>query len=92
MRRKPLNGGPPVAGIEICPDCGNHGVDVKDSRPCESGRRRRRVCQKCGYRWTTIEQPVDQVFTEAQQRLAKDYAVMKLGRDLKKFIENYTGD
>ncbi len=39
-----------------CPKCGEP-TSVKDSRPCrgQNGIRRRRMCDKCGYRFSTIE-------------------------------------
>lgn len=41
----------------ICPFCGNEETQVKDSRPAEDGSaiRRRRLCGKCGARFTTFE-------------------------------------
>ena len=41
----------------ICPFCGNEDTQVKDSRPAEDGAaiRRRRLCGKCGARFTTFE-------------------------------------
>ena len=40
-----------------CPFCGNEDTQVKDSRPTEDGSsiRRRRLCSKCGGRFTTFE-------------------------------------
>jgi transcriptional repressor NrdR len=40
-----------------CPACQNSGTRVLDSRPVDDGRstRRRRECEKCGYRFTTFE-------------------------------------
>jgi transcriptional repressor NrdR len=40
-----------------CPFCGHEDTQVKDSRPTEDGLaiRRRRFCQNCGQRFTTIE-------------------------------------
>jgi len=40
-----------------CPFCGNEDTQVKDSRPTEDGSsiRRRRLCTKCGGRFTTFE-------------------------------------
>ena len=40
-----------------CPFCGNEESQVKDSRPSEDGAaiRRRRLCPKCGARFTTFE-------------------------------------
>jgi hypothetical protein len=44
----------------ICPSCGHHLSMVNDSRQGKGLIRRRRVCAKCGVRWTTVEIPVDQ--------------------------------
>ncbi|MBL8537185.1 MAG: transcriptional repressor NrdR [Hyphomonadaceae bacterium] len=40
-----------------CPFCSNEDTQVKDSRPTEDGAaiRRRRLCDKCGSRFTTFE-------------------------------------
>lgn len=40
-----------------CPHCGNNGSKVVDSRPTDDGRaiRRRRECERCGFRFTTFE-------------------------------------
>lgn len=44
-----------------CPSCQNYGTRVLDSRPVDEGRatRRRRECEKCGYRFTTFEKIED---------------------------------
>jgi len=49
----------------LCPYCGANDDRVIDSRPAEGGRviRRRRVCERCGRRFTTYER------VEHQQRL-----------------------
>ena len=42
----------------ICPSCHQGETDVIDSRETEDGEiRRRRECQRCGYRFTTYESP-----------------------------------
>ena len=40
-----------------CPSCQHNGTRVLDSRPIDEGRatRRRRECENCGYRFTTLE-------------------------------------
>ena len=38
-----------------CPKCGSYQVGVIDTKPKPSGIRRRRKCQDCGYRFTTME-------------------------------------
>lgn len=42
-----------------CPICGHSETAVKDSRPTEDqvAIRRRRVCDGCGFRFTTFERP-----------------------------------
>ncbi|NVY96891.1 transcriptional repressor NrdR [Lactobacillus sp. DCY120] len=41
----------------MCPQCSKNASRVIDSRPSDDGRviRRRRVCENCGYRFTTFE-------------------------------------
>ncbi|TDQ39154.1 transcriptional regulator NrdR [Aureibacillus halotolerans] len=41
----------------ICPNCGQNGSRVLDSRQAEEGRsiRRRRECERCNFRFTTFE-------------------------------------
>ncbi|MCT4787352.1 NrdR family transcriptional regulator, partial [Exiguobacterium aestuarii] len=40
-----------------CPKCDHNGTRVLDSRPVQDhySIRRRRECEKCGYRFTTFE-------------------------------------
>lgn len=43
-----------------CTACGERGSDVVNSRPGAAGTvRRRRVCKKCGNRYTTVEMTID---------------------------------
>lgn len=40
----------------VCPNCGKiTNGDVIDTRPTYDARRRRRVCEHCGKRYTTFE-------------------------------------
>lgn len=41
----------------LCQRCKHNGTKVVDSRPADDGKaiRRRRECEKCGYRFTTFE-------------------------------------
>lgn len=40
----------------ICPKCKADALSVVDSRPVAKNQvRRRRVCQRCGYKFTTYE-------------------------------------
>jgi hypothetical protein len=41
-----------------CARCGSDDVGTTNSRPSPNGRLRRRRCNVCGWRWTTIETPV----------------------------------
>lgn len=43
-----------IMDIDHCPECG-HKTKVMDSRNYKTGRYRRRMCLKCGYRYTTWE-------------------------------------
>lgn len=54
----------PVTGTYLCPLCAvSARTDVIDSRPTPDGfQRRRRYCNECKQRFTTIEIP-DEVFT-----------------------------
>lgn len=41
----------------VCPNCDNYNIKVTDSRARHDGLsiRRRRMCTRCGHRWTTVE-------------------------------------
>ena len=39
-----------------CPKCHNNSSKVLDSRPGSSKVRRRRECERCGYRFSTVEE------------------------------------
>jgi hypothetical protein len=54
---------------EICAKCGSGDNTVVDSRTLEFGRRRRRRCQRCRHRWSTVEVPLD--FAQAAHRIMK---------------------
>lgn len=43
------------AGGFPCPECGEVGSEVVDSRPRPNSIRRRRECTACGARFTTVE-------------------------------------
>lgn len=42
------------AGLH-CPPCGKRKLTTVDSRPTRGGIRRRKACNQCGFRFTTIE-------------------------------------
>ena len=56
-----------------CPKCGYGWSNVIDSRPVENGKRRRRECVGCGFRYTAIEISVEEykkmkkLYNEAQK-------------------------
>ena len=45
----------PLPADDVCPRCGAPGSRVVDSRPHDLGRKRRRQCDSCGERHSTIE-------------------------------------
>jgi len=47
-----------MKGAGQCPKCGCFTSKVIDSRPIDTGTRRRRVCAECSTRWTTVEVPL----------------------------------
>lgn len=51
-----------------CPSCGGLIVSATDIRWSKrwSAIRRRRICEGCNYRWTTLELPLEQVQRAAQ--------------------------
>lgn len=51
-----------------CPTCRSHKGRVLDSRPREAGIYRRRECDKCGERFSTME--VDEVMLEKMKKLS----------------------
>ena len=54
----------------ICPKCGQENIgEILDSRYSAYGKRRRRVCEKCGERYTTVE-----VYMEKPTKFCKAYA------------------
>ena len=62
----------------ICPKCKSGNVSVVDSRPQESGHRRRRYrCNSCGRRFSTIETYADEVQRHTEQIV--DYIINDAG-------------
>lgn len=54
MTMQPLKENSDRGGAIPCPKCGAR-TRCTDSRPCEQGIRRRRMCRKCSERFTTLE-------------------------------------
>ncbi len=70
-----------------CPKCMHEEDKVVDSRTARNGLaiRRRRQCQGCGHRFTTIEQllPVE-IFVIKQDKSREEFSVDKLRRGIEK--------
>ena len=54
-----------------CPNCGEHTLDIIESRPSGESRRRRKLCRSCGHRIGTRE-----VSEEWFQRALRDRALL----------------
>ncbi len=74
-----------------CPFCGHESNQVKDSRPAEEGGaiRRRRMCDKCGARFTTYERVqlrdlMVEKSTGAQEAFDRDKLIRSLKLALRK--------
>lgn len=47
-------------GMSACPKCGNKTSEVTHNKPQEDGTaQRRRKCSLCGFRYNTVEVPLD---------------------------------
>lgn len=84
-----------------CPDCNAPDTGVKDSRPKADGLeiRRRRKCQKCGLRFTTVEavvrnprdpRSVDAQFSAARQRILATFDELR-GTFVKPLEDEFDG-
>lgn len=67
-----------MAQHEPCPACGAPGARTIDSRPTPAGRVRRRICDRCGRRWSTVEVSVDAGRALRQAQRAVDAALADL--------------
>lgn len=65
----------------ICDQCGRDSMIVLDSRPMESGRRRRYRCLNCERRITTYELPADRL-AEVRRRAEAFERVRRLAERL----------
>lgn len=73
-----------------CPNCQNADTKVVDSRPVEEGEaiRRRRECEKCGFRFSTYEQIEILDLTVVKRDGTKQlYTREKLERGIKRAFE-----
>lgn len=74
----------------ICPQCSSSDIRVIDSRTAKDGRsiRRRRECNQCGARFTTLEEIIrDGVVVEKRDGSLEDFSQKKLYISLKKVFE-----
>jgi transcriptional regulator NrdR family protein len=65
-------------GTGLCPQCGNTGSIVYDSRQHPVGRLRRRRCLECGERWVTLEMPLQDAPAVQELQQAIPIAIEKL--------------
>lgn len=73
-----------------CPSCHNHDTSVLDSRVTDEGLaiRRRRECDKCGYRFSTIEEVEILNMTVVKRDGRREpYSRTKVENGLKKALE-----
>lgn len=68
----------PLPLNDPCPLCAKEESAVTDSRPHPLGRTRRRRCEGCGYRWTTMEMPIMDRRSAQQAHVAMHAAMVKL--------------
>jgi transcriptional regulator NrdR family protein len=69
-----------------CPECGYVDSKVIDSRATMNMIRRRRVCLKCEFRYTTYEFILNSKRSEATAKLKNQY--LTLVKELDKFLED----
>lgn len=56
-----------------CIKCGEHAVGVTDSRVTPyNGMRRRRSCEACGHRWTTVEYVASEIMKPGEVAHIRD--------------------
>lgn len=73
-----------------CPNCSNQDTKVVDSRPVEEGSaiRRRRECEKCGFRFSTYEEIEILELTVVKRDGTKEpYSKEKVERGIRRSFE-----
>jgi len=71
-----------------CPSCGFHDSKVIDSRDISEGIRRRRLCEKCGYRYTTHERlQLGGIYVIKKDLRREEFDKEKLLRGIRKACE-----
>lgn len=81
----------------LCDKCGNEFSKIVDSRPTDGGIRRRRICNICGHKWTTLEVVYEPKRGARPTKLQKDIddisqLVAQLQEKIALFLGNYKGD
>ena len=82
----------------ICPKCGCYEDEVINSRKYGNTIRRRRECQKCGFRFNTVEVYENEVAMKVMQAVSRDLmknvksAVLKTFDDYKNFVNEQQQD
>lgn len=61
-----------------CPKCSSEESKVVDSRQAEDAIRRRRVCESCGFRFTTFERIEEMPFSHQKMTNVNPLIVKKL--------------
>lgn len=67
-----------------CPRCGYSYSIVTDSRNTDEGKRRRRQCSACGFRYTVVE-----ILQDDYKKYKK---MLKLAENLKKYAEKFCSE
>ena len=75
-----MSSGSVYPGVMLCPNCGDAGTKVIDSRPAESGKaiRRRRQCEACDHRSTTYERLEPQLMVRKRNGRLEAFSAPKL--------------
>ena len=75
-----MSSGSVYPGVMLCPNCGDAGTKVIDSRPAESGKaiRRRRQCEACDHRFTTYERLEPQLMVRKRNGRLEAFSAPKL--------------
>jgi len=69
-----------------CPKCENYITQVLDSRSNALGRKRRRACSECQYRFSTIE-----IMQDNLDEIMKELSALKRIKELVIEIQNIKG-
>lgn len=70
-----------VRSSENCPECGSADNTVINSRKSRRGRLRRRTCNECGERWTTVEKDLADVKRDERWQVAIKEMMANMRKD-----------